>query len=236
MPSNRDQLKQAAAQAAVAQIASGMVVGLGHGSTTHFALVRLAELLAAGQLTEVLGVPCSQEVAKEAAVLGIPLTSLAEHPLIDLTIDGADEVDLGLNLIKGGGGALLREKMVAQASRREVIIVDESKLSPCLGTNWAVPLEVVEFGWQSHLGFLKDLGGKATLRRGRERKPFRTDQENFILDCSFGPIADPTELAARLEKRAGLVEHGLFIGLAHEVIIAGLEGVWSLKKPKEKGP
>ncbi|MGD9124961.1 MAG: ribose-5-phosphate isomerase RpiA [Desulfarculaceae bacterium] len=230
MPSDRDQLKRAAAQAAVAQIASGMVVGLGHGSTAHFALVRLAELLATGQLKEMLGVPCSQEVAKEAAALGIPLTSLAEHPLIDLTIDGADEVDPDSNLIKGGGGALLREKMVAQASRREVIIVDESKLSPCLGTNWGVPLEVVEFGWQSHLGFLADLGGKAALRRDQERKPFRTDQGNLILDCSFGPIPNPAELAARLEKRAGLVEHGLFIGLAHEVIIAGPQGVRSLKK------
>ncbi|MGD2178729.1 MAG: ribose 5-phosphate isomerase A, partial [Anaerolineae bacterium] len=142
-------LKRRAAERAVDFVASGMVVGLGHGSTTVFALRRIAELLQQRELQDILGIPTSTHVERDARKLGIPLTTLEEHSRIDLTIDGADEVDDDLNLIKGGGGALLREKIVAQASRREIIVVDQTKLSPTLGIQWPVPVEVVPFGWRS---------------------------------------------------------------------------------------
>jgi ribose 5-phosphate isomerase A len=209
-------------------VTSGMVLGLGHGSTAVFALRRIAGLLRTGQLRDILGVPCSTAVEAEARDLGIPLTTLDEHPVIDLTIDGADEVDPDFNLIKGGGGALLREKMVAQASRREMIVVDGSKRSPALGTRWPVPVEVVSFGWQAQVIYLEWLGAKATLRREEDGTPFTTDQGNLILDCDFGPISDPHHLAVRLNERAGVVEHGLFLGLATDVIVADAEGIHHL--------
>jgi ribose 5-phosphate isomerase A len=137
--------------------------------------------------------------------------------MVDLTIDGADEVDPELNLIKGGGGALLHEKIVAQASLREVIIVDESKLSPALGTHWALPVEVIPFGWHAQRRFLESLGARITVRQQRDGTPFRTDQGNLMLDCVFGPIQQPMELAAKLDAATGIVEHGLFLGLATEV-------------------
>jgi len=224
--------KQQAAWRAVEFVESGMVVGLGHGSTVAFALHRIARLLQEGQLRDVLGVPCSRQVEAEARRLDIPLTTLEEHPVVDLTIDGADEVDPDLNLIKGGGGALLREKIVAQASRREIIVVDESKLSPALGTRWPVPVEVVPFGWRSQAAYLESLGAEVTLRRGSDGTPFRTDQDNLILDCRFGPIPHPAELAARLDRRAGIVEHGLFLGLATDVIVAGDRGLQHLRSDK----
>ncbi len=223
--------KQQAAEKAVEYVASGMVVGLGGGSTALFAIKRLGHLLQTGQLKDVLGVPCSLRVERDARQSGVPLTTLDEHPVVDLTIDGADEVDPNLNLIKGGGGALLREKIVAQASRREVIVVDESKLSPALGTRWAVPVEVLDFGLQTQVSFLRALGGEATLRLRGDGTPYRTDQGNLILDVSFGPIAEPAALAAKLSERAGIVEHGLFLGLASEVLVAGPGGVRRLLPP-----
>jgi len=223
-------LKQQAAERAVEFVESGMVVGLGHGSTAAFALRRLARMLRTGQLRGLLGVPCSLQVEAMARRLGIPLTTLDEHPVVDLTIDGADEVDPQLNLIKGGGGALLREKIVAQASRREIIVVDEGKLSPALGTRWPVPVEVVPFGWRVQVAYLESLGAEVVLRRDDGGGPFRTDQGNLILDCRFGPIADPARLAARLSGRAGIVEHGLFLGLATDVIVAGRQGVRHLRR------
>ena len=149
---------------------------------------------------------------------------------IDVTIDGADEVDPDLNLIKGGGGALLHEKIVAQASRREVIVVDDAKLSPRLGTHWAVPVEVIPFLWQSQARFLESLGARVTLRAGPEGRPFTTDEGNLILDCAFGPIAEVAELAALLNGRTGIVEHGLFIHLATDVIVAGQAGIRHLTR------
>ena len=223
------QLKQQAAERAVEFVESGMVVGLGVGSTAIFAVRRIAELLGDGQLQDILGVPCSIRVGEEAERLGIPLTTLDAHPVVDLTIDGADEVDPQLNLIKGGGGALLREKIVAQASRREIIAVDESKLSPALGTRWPLPVEVVSFGWRSQALFLESLGAEITLRRNDDGPPYRTDQGNLIVDCDFGPIFRPAELAARLGGRAGIGEHGLFLGLATDVIVAGGRGLRHLK-------
>jgi len=224
------QLKQEAGWYAVDFVESGMVLGLGHGSTAVFAVRCIAQLLREGRLRDVLGVPCSRQVEAEARELGIPLTTLDQHPVVDLTIDGADEVDPDLNLIKGGGGALLREKIVAQASRREIIVVDESKLSPALGTHWPVPVEVALFGWHTQSGYLESLGAQATLRVENDGTPFRTDQGNLILDCHFGPISDPIQLAAQMNERAGIVEHGLFLGLATDVIVAGAEGVRHLKR------
>jgi ribose 5-phosphate isomerase A len=224
------QLKQQAGWYAADFVESGTVVGLGHGSTTVFTIRRIAQLLQERQLHDILGVPCSRQVEADAGRLGVPLTTLDAHPVIDLTIDGADEVDPHLDLIKGGGGALLREKIVAQASRREIIVVDESKLSRALGTRWPVPVEVVPFGWRAQSAFLESLGAQPTLRLSGDGTPFRTDHGNLILDCQFGPISDPAQLAARLNERAGIVEHGLFLGLATDVVVAGAEGVRHLKR------
>jgi ribose 5-phosphate isomerase A len=225
-----NELKRKAAWHAVQLVQSGMVVGLGHGSTAAFALRRIAELLREGQLRDILSVPCSLHVEEEARSLGIPLTTLDEHPVVDLTIDGADEVDPNLDLIKGGGGALLREKMVAQASRREVIVVDESKLSPILGTHQAVPVEVAVFGWRSQLSFVESVGARATLRTRADGTPFETDGGHLILDCDFGPIHEPHRLATQLDRRAGVVEHGLFLNLASDVIVSGDEGIDQLER------
>jgi len=218
-------LKQQAAERAVQSVASGMVVGLGHGSTAAFAVRRIADLLQAGELHDLRGVPCSSAVERMARELGIPLTTLEESPRIDLTIDGADEVTPRREIIKGGGGALLREKIVAQASRREIIVVDASKLSPHLGAHSAVPVEVLEFGWRTQVAYLEELGGLPSLRTEPDGAPFRTDQGNLILDCDFGIIRHPAALAARLQARAGIVAHGLFLGLATEVIIADETGI-----------
>jgi len=203
---------------------------LGHGSTAAFAVRHIAQLLREGRLQKILGVPCSRQVEEAAQRLGIPLTTLDEHTSVDLTIDGADEVDPCLNLIKGGGGALLREKIVAQASRREIIVVDGSKLSPALGTRCPVPVEVVPFGWPAQAAYLESLGARPALRAKSDGSPFHTDQGNVILDCRFDPIQDPLQLAARLNERAGIVEHGLFLGLATDAIVANNRGVRHLKR------
>ncbi|NOQ95502.1 MAG: ribose-5-phosphate isomerase RpiA [Desulfobacterales bacterium] len=232
MNKNTQNLKEQAAVRAVEFVKPGMVVGLGHGTTTIFAVRRIAELLQAGALKNILGVPCSIQVEKEAQHVSIPLTTLEEHPVIDLTIDGADEVDPNLDLIKGGGGALLREKIVAQASRREIIVVDESKLSPALGTRWAVPVEVVPFGWRTQALYLESLGADVNLRQDGNKKTFTTDQGNLILDCQFGPLSQPADLAAKLNSRTGIVEHGLFLGLATDLIVAGAEVVRHIERTK----
>jgi ribose 5-phosphate isomerase A len=223
-------LKQQAAEKAAEFIESGMIVGLGHGSTAIFAVRRIAELLKASALKEILGVPCSTQVEAEAKKLGIPLTTLEEHSVIDVTIDGADEVDPNLDLIKGGGGALLREKIVAQASRREIIVVDESKLSLALGTHRALPIEVAPFGWCAQAAYLETLGSRVSVRQANKGAHFKTDHGNLILDCTFGPIEQPALLGATLSERAGIVEHGLFLGMVTDVIVGGTEGVRHLKR------
>lgn len=233
-----DKYKRLAAEKAVERVKSGMVVGLGHGSTASYVLLKLAALLRDGSLQEVIGVPCSRRVEEEARQLAIPLATLDARPSLDLTIDGADEVDPRLNCIKGGGGAFLREKIVAQASKRLIIVVDSSKRSPRLGEKAPLPVEVVPFALIPERRFLEGLGGKTRLRPGPDGKPFVTAQGNFILDWSQAPLDDPHGLARRLEARAGIMAHGLFLDMVDEVIAAGPDGLVVLARPgpgKERG-
>jgi ribose 5-phosphate isomerase A len=221
---DEDQLKIAAAESAAAQVIDGMVVGLGSGSTAAFAVSALGRRVREG--LRIVGIPTSEHTAAQARALGIPLSSLAEEPQIDLTIDGADEVESGkLNLIKGGGGALLREKIVASASRRLAIVIHDSKLVSRLGSKFPMPAEVVPFGWQATARRLANLGAKPLLRRNPDGEPFRSDGGNYILDCPFEEIASVEALAERLDHVVGLVEHGFFIGMASEVHVAGTDGV-----------
>ncbi len=226
----QDKLKQEAARHAVEFIKSGMVVGLGTGSTAAYAVKQIAGRLQAGDLKNIVGIPTSIRTEKLARELDIPLEGLDAQPAIDVTIDGADEVDRDLNLIKGGGGALLREKVVAQASRRNIIVVDESKLSPRLGTHWALPVEVIPFAAKTEENFLKALGAAVTLRLDANGQPYQTDQHNYILDANFGEMADPHRLAQKLNERAGIVEHGLFLDLASDVIVAAQDEIRHLKR------
>jgi ribose 5-phosphate isomerase A len=226
----RDRLKQEAACLGVDMIESGMVIGLGSGSTVRYVLEEIGNRIVSGLLRDITGIPSSLQTERLAQKLGIPLTDLDLEPEIDLTIDGADEVGPALSLIKGGGGALLREKILMEASRINVIIVDENKLSAELGTNWPVPVEVVPLARQPVWDFLVSLGARISTRENEDESFFRTDQQNIILDASFGPIARPEHLATRLSRRAGIIEHGLFLGLATEIIVAGKKGVWRIKE------
>ncbi|MGA2369948.1 MAG: ribose-5-phosphate isomerase RpiA [Terriglobales bacterium] len=218
-------LKKAAAEYAVRYIQSGMTVGLGTGSTAIFAICRIGALLQSGELKDIVGFATSRASSDAALELNIPMLPDDLPKNIDVTIDGADEVDPQLNLIKGGGGALLREKLVAQATAREVIVVDETKLSPRLGTLHVLPVEVLPFGWRSPARFLESLGAKYSVRQTANGEEYRTDQGNMILDCDFGPIADAAKLALELEGRAGIVEHGLFLGLTHLVVVSSPNGI-----------
>lgn len=221
----RDRLKKEAGISSVDLVRPGMVLGLGTGSTTRFALIEIAARLKDGRLKDIVGIPSSRETEKTALELGIPVISFDEKQEIDLTIDGADEVDPQLNLIKGGGGALLREKVLAQSSRRNVMIVDESKLSPALGTHFPVPIEVIPFAWKPVANFLRSLGAEPVLRMNEDGTPYTTDQNNYIIDSRFGPIRDLNDLALKLGQRAGIAEFGLFIGTASEVIVATSHGI-----------
>lgn len=220
--------KRAAAERAVEWIESGMTVGLGTGSTAVWAIRAVGERLADGRLRDIVAIPTSDASAAEAGAVGVPLVTFDARTVIDITIDGADEVDPALNLIKGYGGALLREKVVAQATVREVIVVDDSKPSDRLGTRCHVPVEVLRFAVAPERRFLESLGAAVALRRPSAEPgaaPFVTDEGNWILDAAFGPIADVEELAARLESRAGIVEHGLFLGLTRDLLVATPTGV-----------
>lgn len=229
-PSEQNEWKKAAAEAAADLVEDGMVLGLGTGSTTAYFINALGRRLAEDGL-RITGIPTSAQTEAQARSLKIPLTSFAEHAQVDLTVDGADEVELGsLYLIKGHGGALLREKIVAAASRRMVVVADESKLVEQLGSLVAVPVEVVRFGWQATGRRLTQIGANPSLRLGADKKPFITDGGNYIMDCAFGPITDPKEIAHHLDHVVGAVEHGLFLGLAKEVVVAGRDGVRTLTK------
>ncbi len=213
------------------QVESGMRLGLGTGSTvTHF-LEFLAARIQAGTVTGLVTVPTSVRTEECARELGIPLAELHEAAPLDLTVDGADEVGPGLDLIKGLGGALLREKMVAQASRRLVIMVDDSKEVRRLGTRVPLPVEVTRFGWRSQLAFLRQIGGEPALRSGEGGSPFLTDNGNHVIDCRFaGGLDEPEAVEDALRRRAGVVESGLFLGIATAVVVAGAGGVRVLER------
>jgi len=225
----RTKAKREAGFAAVDRhVRSDMVVGLGTGSTAIWAIRRVGELLAARVLSGVNAVPTSTASADEARACGVPVTTLDQHPRLAVTIDGADEVAPNLDLIKGGGGAHLREKVVAQASHRLIIVVDEAKLVPVLGAAFAVPVEVITMAARPERDYLERLGAAVTLRTTPAGEPFVTDEGNWILDASFGPIKDPRTLLDVLHERAGIVEVGLFLGLTSEVLVAGPGGVRAL--------
>jgi ribose 5-phosphate isomerase A len=230
MSSVIEKYKRQAAERAVEFVQSNKLVGLGGGTTAIYAVRHIANLLQNGRLQKILGVPCSLRVEAEARRLGIPLTTLEEHPIIDLTIDGADEVDDNLNLIKGRGGAHLREKIIAQASLREIIVVDDSKLSQMLGTLAPVPVEVLPFGFSLQASYLESIGAQVKLRKNEDGSIFLTDQNNYILDCNFGPITHLEKLAEQLRSRAGIIEHGLFLGLSTDLIVAGKAGTRHIQK------
>ena len=216
-----DQLKQQAADAALGYVESGMVVGLGSGSTAKLFIEGLGRLLAGGELRDVRGIPTSEESDRLARRAGVPITTFADVGQCDLTVDGADEIDPKLNLIKGLGGALLREKIVAQNSRRRVTIADAGKLVDRLGSKAPLPVEVIPFGAERLPAFFRALGGEPVLRTQRDSAaPYRTDNGNLIFDVRFGPIADPAGLEGTLLRRAGVVGTGLFLGMADEVIVA----------------
>lgn len=212
--------KQQAAEAALQFVRDGMVIGLGTGTTATFFLHALADALLAGRLRDIRGVPTSRESEHLGEQLGIPLATLVQCPHPDLTVDGADEIDPNLDLIKGLGGALLREKIVAQASRQLIIIADSSKTVPLLGTRAPLPVEVVPFAHEIHEAFFRDLGATPELRRNADGSPFITDNGNLIYHCRFPSIPRPVELETTLHRRAGIVETGMFLNLAQTALIA----------------
>lgn len=225
--------KQQAALKALDFVTDGMVIGLGSGSTTALFVAALGERWRAGLYHDLQAVPTSLATANQAQSYGIPLTSLARHEQLDLAVDGADEVDPQLDLIKGLGLALLREKIVEIHARRLVIIVDESKIVPQLGTRCPVPVEVLPFEWQAHLRWLSGLGCQVELRLDPHGEPAVTDNGNYIALCWFkgaGGIKDPYALAHKLANWPGVIEHGLFLGMASQVVVAGAGGVRLLER------
>lgn len=214
----------AAGEAAAVHVQDGMRLGLGTGSTVEYFLRALAHRIQRDSIS-VEGVPTSIRTRDRCAELGIPTLSLADAPQLDLAVDGADEVDPRLDLIKGLGGALLREKMVAQAARDFIVIADGSKTVERLGTRSPLPVEVVTFGWECHVPFLASWGAEARLRPGSDGQPYLTDNGNYILDAEFtGGIADPAALDAALQARAGVVDNGLFLGMASTALISNVDG------------
>jgi ribose 5-phosphate isomerase A len=211
--------KQRAAEAALPFLHSGMVVGLGTGSTADFFLVALAEALKSGRLKDIVAVATSRQSEHRSQELGIPLTTLAQAPVIDVTVDGADEVDPRLDLIKGLGGALVREKIVAQNSKRFVIIADASKAVAKLGTKAPLPVEVMPFAHEVHEAFFRSLGAEPVLRR-MGGMIFNTDNGNLIYDCRFPQIDDAAQMEQTICRRAGVVGTGLFVAMANVALIA----------------
>jgi ribose 5-phosphate isomerase A len=228
MPNDqKDQEKEAAARASLRFVKDGNVVGLGTGSTAKYFIQLLGEQVKGG--LRIRGIPSSDRSREQAASLGIPLTTLDECQQIDVTVDGADEVDPQLRLIKGGGGALLREKIVASATRQYVIITDASKRVPVLG-KFPLPVEVIKFAQALVTKRIEALGAKVILRQNSDGKPYLTDENNYILDCHFGQIRGADGLANKLSDMPGVVEHGLFIGMASVVLIANGSEVVELRR------
>ena len=224
---NTENQKKIAAEKATERVRSGMVVGLGTGSTVYYALLKLGAMVQDG--LEIIGIPTSAGTEKIATAQQIPLATLATHPSIDLTIDGADEVDAHLNLIKGGGAALVREKIIANASKEILIVVDESKVSHILGTTFPLPVEIVQFGWEATQTEVNRICAKSTLRltstQDGNQHPLITDNGNYILDCHFDGIPAPKEIELQLNNIPGVVENGIFVNRADKIIIGTPSGI-----------
>ena len=220
--------KELAGRAAAKLVVAGNIVGLGTGSTAYFAVVALGERVRAG--LNVIGIPTSDATAELARAAGVPLSTLDQHPEIDITIDGADEIDPQLRLIKGGGGALLREKIIATASKKMVVVADSSKLVSALG-RFPLPVEIIPFASAVLEKKITALGARCKLRTRADGSAFVTDEGHHILDCSFGKIADPAALARALNGMPGVVEHGLFIGIA-KIALVGKASTVAEIRPK----
>jgi ribose 5-phosphate isomerase A len=223
-----ERMKQRACQRAAQEVQDGMVLGLGTGSTVYYFLQELGRMVREG--VRITGVSTSVQTAQLATQLAIPLTSLDDHPHLDLAVDGADEVDGHLNLIKGAGGALLREKIVAASAARFLIVVDDSKMVHQLGTRFPVPVEVVPFGHIPATYALEGLGARVTLRRGADGQTWLSDNGNYIVECRFGPIADPVALQQQLLAIPAVIDSGLFIGMTDTVLVGHAEGVRQLER------
>ena len=221
------ELKQLAGETAVTlSIKPGMVIGLGTGSTALYAVRKIGQLWQAGELPDIVGIPTSEQTRHDAEAYGIPIGTLADYPVVDVTIDGADEVDPNFNLIKGLGGALLREKIVAAASKRMIVIVDDRKKVATLGTRAPIPVEVIPFAERPVTDMLQSLEAIVEKRFNHEvERPYRTDENNIILDCTFPGIPEPAALAQKIKSQPGVVEHGLFLGYATDVVWASATGV-----------
>lgn len=230
MPSETQaQLKEKAAEASAERLQNGMIVGLGSGTTATLAVAAIGKRVKEG--LKIIGIPTSERTAEQARSLNIPLATFADYTALDIAIDGADEVELGtLHLIKGGGGNQLREKIVEVAAARFIVIVDDTKIVQKLGSRFKVPVEVVQFGWQSTARRLEALNANPGLRLSADGKPLITDGGNYILDCAVGPIANPAALEAELNNIVGVVEHGLFLNMATEVIIGSPDGIKTLQR------
>ena len=225
----REELKKLAGEEAVKHVEDGMIVGLGTGSTVEYTLKKLGQLVKDG--LKIQGIPTSVHTKRIAKEVNIPLTTLEEYPEIDVTIDGADEVDSNLNLIKGGGGALTREKIIAFHSKKLIIVVDDSKVVKALGIDFPLPVEVIKFSWEVTKKALEKFGCTVKLRKimGYD-DPYITDNGNYILDCEFERIEEPEVMEKEINHIPGVVENGLFIGLVNEVIVGGKQGVLTLNK------
>ncbi|DAC73143.1 MAG TPA: ribose 5-phosphate isomerase A [Thermoplasmata archaeon] len=223
----QEEMKKQAAEKAVQYIEDGMVIGLGTGSTVEFAVKKIGEMVKGG--LKITGIPTSLKTKRLATELKIPLIDLDDHTTIDITIDGADEVDSNLNLIKGGGGALTREKIIAFHSKKVIIIVDETKIVKGLGCDSFLPVEVTKFGWSATKKALEGLGCTGELRKIMD-EAFITDNQNYIIDCDFGKITDAEALEKEINNIPGVLENGLFIGLADEVIVGSKQGMMTLER------
>ena len=226
----REEAKRRVALEAVKEIQEGFIVGLGSGSTAAYVIQEIGRQILQEGL-RVLGVPSSSQAMMLAVQSGIPLTTIDEHPILDLAIDGADQIDQKLNLIKGGGGALTREKIVASAAKQFVVVADETKLVEKLGTDCRVPVEVLPFALASATAGIKELGGKPILRESKGKVgAVVTDNGNYILDVDFGPIDDAEELNRRLKLIPGVIETGIFVGMADLVYLGKPDGIVKLEK------
>jgi ribose 5-phosphate isomerase A len=223
----QEEMKRIAAEKAVELIEDGMIIGLGTGSTVKYALKKIGERVSKG--LDIKGIPTSNHTKKLATEYKIPLTKLNEYEEIDLTIDGADEIDSDLNLIKGGGGALTREKIIAYHSKKVLIIADDSKVVKSLGIDFPLPVEVVKYAWKATKKSLEKFECVCTLRKIFD-DPFITDNGNYIIDCEFNRISEPDQLEQELNMIPGVVENGLFIGLADKAIVGSTQGIMTLEK------